>query len=118
MSLARKLKTSEASLTEHLLALGLAPNINSNKPATITVPDAGQLKSLLRQHGVQLGLLEPTAVQINGAWHRLKWFQSHPVIVDDTMKFDVVLHGKLGRANVCCHDLNISARALVSIQSA
>lgn len=103
----------------HLHELGLSIYIKarfSNK-ASLDVPPLDLLKGLLEKNGIAPELLQPMKARYLGSYQSIKWLQ-HPVKCENGfVRFNAMWKGKLPPSQVCCHDLNASARDYVSYPS-
>lgn len=121
VSMSEALDITETELRSHLAALGIKVRRGA---ATVDVPTTAELAKLLRAYGLESAMLEPWKALREGQFHAVKWFENKRLLDDGRFRladgrycFDVTWKGKAGgvaRSEVCCSDLNASARAHVS----
>jgi hypothetical protein len=119
-SLATAVSLPDDAVAEQL-ALCKIPVLGSKERRLIRVPGPKVLKDLLLDDGFDDDLLEPIMAERlgkNGSveMQLLKWLEQ-PVVDHDTgcVTFRATWAGKHEPSNVCCHELNKSARHYVCV---
>ena len=114
-TLANDLQLSVPQLLTSLDKLKLGSYVagRKGKQPSVSVPSSDLLCRLLNERGIDAKLLEPMQGIINGSWHAIKWLERPSVCENGNVRFRATWKGKLPPSFVCCHDLNVSARAHV-----
>lgn len=104
---------SQTDVRNSLSELHLPIKRHGNWPA-ITVPDLDSLNDKLIKFNVNTELLEPWKAHVT--FRRIKSLDGFHENQDGRFRFDVqfYVYGNMEPSSVCCHDLNVSARAHVS----